>query len=81
MQFYSYPKLVLYALRYLSFDEHEQLHYAGAANALEGQESISSAQTVLGSMANSLDAIQIFTKAILDTNLYTKEATQKYYVL
>ncbi|KAI0706224.1 general amidase [Cytidiella melzeri] len=49
----------LYTLR----PSYERLPYANAANAQEGQESISS---VLGPMANSLGAVKRFTKAIID---------------
>ena len=52
----------LYTLR----PSYERLPYAGAANALEGQESISS---VLGPMTNSIAAVRIFTKAILSPQL------------
>ena len=56
----------LYTLR----PSYERLPYDGAANALEGQESISS---VLGPMANSVSALKIFTKAILDTKPWLKD--------
>lgn len=49
----------LYSLR----PSYERLPYANAANAQEGQESISS---TLGPMANSLSAVKRFTKAIID---------------
>ncbi|TDL22290.1 general amidase [Rickenella mellea] len=49
----------IYTLR----PSYERLPYFGALNALEGQESISS---VLGPMTNSIEAVKIFTKAIID---------------
>ena len=56
----------LYTLR----PSYERLPYAGAANALEGQESISS---VLGPMTNSIAAVRIFTKAILDSKPWDRD--------
>ncbi|KAF9495137.1 amidase signature enzyme [Pleurotus eryngii] len=56
----------LYALR----PSYERLPYCGASNALEGQESISS---VLGPMSNSLSAVKIFTKAIIDGKPWEKD--------
>jgi len=49
----------LYALR----PSYERLPYQGARNSAEGQESVAS---VLGPMANSLEACKIFAKAVLD---------------
>ncbi|KAG5638584.1 hypothetical protein H0H81_011804 [Sphagnurus paluster] len=56
----------LYTLR----PSYERLPYCGAANALSGQESISS---VLGPMANSMSGIKIFTKAIIDAKPWTRD--------
>ncbi|KAI0075922.1 general amidase [Panus rudis PR-1116 ss-1] len=56
----------LYGLR----PSYERLPYANALNAQEGQESISS---VLGPMSNSLSAIKIFTKAIIDAKPWNKD--------
>ncbi|TFL04643.1 amidase signature domain-containing protein [Pterulicium gracile] len=53
----------LYTLR----PSYERLPYDGAANALEGQESISS-------VAKSVSALKTFTKAILDTKPMSEEA-------
>ncbi|KAK7462776.1 hypothetical protein VKT23_007360 [Stygiomarasmius scandens] len=56
----------LYTLR----PSYERLPYYGAVNALEGQESISS---VLGPMANSMSAVKLFTKAIIDSQPWNKD--------
>ncbi|ESK92480.1 general amidase [Moniliophthora roreri MCA 2997] len=56
----------LYTIR----PSYERLPYYGAANSLEGQESISS---VLGPMANSMTGVKIFTKAIIDSNPWNKD--------
>ena len=56
----------LYTLR----PSYERLPYTGALNALEGQESISS---VLGPMTNSIEAVKIFTKVILDAKPWLKD--------
>lgn len=56
----------LYTLR----PSYNRLPYYGAANALEGQESILS---VLGPMTNSLSGVKIFTKAVLDTEPWRKD--------
>ncbi|KIK68785.1 hypothetical protein GYMLUDRAFT_1009097 [Collybiopsis luxurians FD-317 M1] len=56
----------LYTLR----PSYERLPYCGAVNALEGQESISS---VLGPMANSMAAVKVFTKAIIDAKPWLKD--------
>ncbi|KAJ8519145.1 hypothetical protein ONZ45_g3862 [Pleurotus djamor] len=56
----------LYTLR----PSYERLPYCGAANALQGQESISS---VLGPMTNSLSAVKIFTKALIDAKPWRKD--------
>ncbi|KAJ3726656.1 general amidase [Lentinula raphanica] len=56
----------LYTLR----PSYERLPYCGAANALEGQESISS---VLGPMANSILGVKLFTKAIIDAKPWLKD--------
>ncbi|KII87664.1 hypothetical protein PLICRDRAFT_699214 [Plicaturopsis crispa FD-325 SS-3] len=71
----------LYTLR----PSYGRFPYSGAANALEGQESISS---VLGPMTNSLSGLKVFTKAIFDTKpwlkdplVINKEWSQKEYEL
>lgn len=56
----------LYTLR----PSYERLPYDGAANALEGQESISS-------VAKSVSALKTFTKAILDTKPWLKDPLVK----
>lgn len=56
----------LYGLR----PSYERLPYHGAANSLEGQESISS---VLGPMANSLAALRVFTQAVLGARPWRRD--------
>lgn len=56
----------IYTLR----PSYERLPYAGALNALEGQESISS---VLGPMTNSIAAVKIFTKSVIDAKPWLKD--------
>ena len=56
----------LYTLR----PSYERLPYCGAANALEGQESISS---VLGPMCNSIEMVKLFTKAVIDAKPWLKD--------
>ena len=56
----------LYALR----PSYERLPYCNAVNSQEGQESISS---VLGPMANSLEGVKIFTKAVIDARPWRKD--------
>nr|GAT60173.1 general amidase [Mycena chlorophos] len=56
----------LYTLR----PSYARLPYAGAMNALEGQESINS---VLGPMTNSISGVKIFTKAILDKQPWRRD--------
>lgn len=56
----------LYGLR----PSYERLPYANAVNAQEGQESISS---VLGPMTNSLDAVKLFTKAVIDAKPWNRD--------
>ncbi|KAI0757556.1 general amidase [Daedaleopsis nitida] len=56
----------LYTLR----PSYERLPYCNAVNSQEGQESVSS---VLGPMANSLEGVRIFTKAIIDAAPWRKD--------
>ena len=56
----------LYTLR----PSYERLPYCNAVNSQEGQESISS---VLGPMANSLEGVKIFTKAVIDARPWRKD--------
>lgn len=56
----------LYTLR----PSYERLPYCGALNALEGQESISS---VLGPMTNSIAAVKLFVKAVLDSKPWDRD--------
>ncbi|PIL30761.1 hypothetical protein GSI_06929 [Ganoderma sinense ZZ0214-1] len=56
----------LYTLR----PSYERLPYCNAANAQEGQESVSS---VLGPMTNSLSGIKMFVKAVLDAQPWRKD--------
>ncbi|KAL6301007.1 general amidase [Sparassis latifolia] len=56
----------LYGLR----PSYERFPYCNTLNAAEGQESISS---VLGPMANSLAAVKIFAKAIIDARPWRKD--------
>ncbi|KAL0959790.1 hypothetical protein HGRIS_011476 [Hohenbuehelia grisea] len=56
----------LYTLR----PSYERLPYCGAVNSLEGQESISS---VLGPMAQTINAVKLFTKAIIDAKPWRKD--------
>ncbi|KAI0735818.1 general amidase [Earliella scabrosa] len=56
----------LYTLR----PSYERLPYCNAVNAQEGQESISS---VLGPMANSLEGVRVFTKAVVDARPWRKD--------
>ncbi|OBZ78579.1 Acetamidase [Grifola frondosa] len=49
---------------------YDRLPYCNAVNVLKGQESISSS---LGPMANSLSAVKIFTKAIIDAKPWRKD--------
>ncbi|KAI0762463.1 amidase signature domain-containing protein [Fomes fomentarius] len=56
----------LYTLR----PSYERLPYCNALNSQEGQESISS---VLGPMANSLEGVMVFTKAIIDARPWRKD--------
>ncbi|KLO17536.1 general amidase [Schizopora paradoxa] len=56
----------IYTLR----PSYERLPYSGALNALEGQESISS---VLGPMTNSIEAVKLFTKSIIDAKPWLKD--------
>ncbi|EIW75737.1 general amidase [Coniophora puteana RWD-64-598 SS2] len=56
----------LYTLR----PSYERLPYHGAANALTGQESISS---VLGPMSHSLGSLKLFTKALVDARPWERD--------
>ncbi|QRV80632.1 amidase [Ceratobasidium sp. AG-Ba] len=56
----------IYSLR----PSYHRLPYYGARNCLEGQESVHS---VLGPMANSLSALKIFTKAVIDTRPWVQD--------
>ncbi|KAH7929984.1 amidase [Leucogyrophana mollusca] len=56
----------LYTLR----PSYERLPYHGAANALTGQESISS---VLGPMSTSLSSLKLFTKALVDARPWERD--------
>ncbi|KAH9949475.1 general amidase [Amylocystis lapponica] len=56
----------LYSLR----PSYERLPYCGALNAQQGQESVSS---TLGPMANSLAAVKVFVKAVIDAKPWRRD--------
>ncbi|KAH9850566.1 general amidase [Lenzites betulinus] len=56
----------LYGLR----PSYERLPYCNAVNSMEGQESLLS---VLGPMTHSVEAVRVFTKAIIDARPWRKD--------